>query len=157
MTLLDVFIWLNDARISAVIRDSLWLFPAIQIFHLLALSVLGGAVLLVDLRLLGLGLSRVPVPVLARGVAPWMTTSLVVITVSGIAMFMSEALRCYDNAAFWVKMATFAVAILFNYGVRARWTSTDLPVLTPGARAIAITSILLWTGVAAAGRGISFW
>lgn len=157
MTVLDVFIWLNDASISAAIRDSLWLFPAIQVFHLLALSVLGGAVLLVDLRLLGLGLSRVPVRVLARGAAPWMTTSLIVITVSGIAMFMSEALRCYDNAAFWVKLAVFALALLFNYGVRARWTTADAPVLTVGARVVAVTSILLWTGVAAAGRGIGFW
>src|SRR5439155_7411326 len=53
MTLLPLFIWLENSGIGRSIRDSTWLFPWIESVHLVALSVLGGAVLIVDLRLLG--------------------------------------------------------------------------------------------------------
>ncbi len=156
MTLFDVFVWLNDTAIGVVVRDSLWLFPAIQVVHLLALAALGGAVLAVDLRVLGVALRGVHVETLAADVSPVMTGSLIVITLSGVGMFLSEALRMYDNAAFWVKVVTFVVAVVFTYAVRPRWLN-DAAASRRGARAIAATSIGLWTLVAAAGRGIGFW
>ena len=156
MTLFDVFLWLNDTAIGVVVRDSLWLFPVIQVVHLLALAALGGAVLAVDLRVLGIALRGVPVETLAADLSRVMTGSLIVITVSGIGMFLSEALRMYDNAAFWVKLAAFGVAVVFTYAVRPRWL-TDVAARRGAARVVAAVSIGLWTLVAAAGRGIGFW
>jgi hypothetical protein len=156
MTLYDVFLWLNETAVGVAIRDSLWLFPAIQVVHLLALAVLGGAVLAVDLRVLGIALKGVSVEALSRDLARVMTGSLIVITLSGIGMFLSEALRMYDNAAFWAKLGAFVIAVAFTYGVRPRWL-TDAASRQAPARAIAGVSIGLWTLVAAAGRGIGFW
>lgn len=156
MTLFDVFVWLNDTAIGVSVRDSLWLFPAIQVVHLLSLASLGGAVLAVDLRVLGVALRGVPVETLAEDLSWVMTGSLIVITLSGVGMFLSEALRMYDNAAFWVKIVTFAVAVVFTYAVRPKWL-TETAARQRAARVVAAVSIGLWTLVAAAGRGIGFW
>ena len=53
MSLLDVFESLEQSGIGLLIRESLWLFPAIEAVHLLGLSVLGCSLLMVDLRLFG--------------------------------------------------------------------------------------------------------
>ena len=58
VTLFDFFDWLELTPIGTAIRDSLWLFPVIEAVHLLGLALLGGAVLVLDLRMLGLGLTR---------------------------------------------------------------------------------------------------
>src|SRR4051794_27021486 len=68
----DAFAWCQATQLGEAIRASLWLFPVIETFHLLALSVMGGMLLVVDLRLLGLGLRRHPVGRLAREVQPWL-------------------------------------------------------------------------------------
>ena len=155
MTVFEFFNWCHETAIAVAIRESLWLFPALQALHLVALAALGGAVLVVDLRLLGLGLKGVPVKTLARDMSPWMTRSLVLIIVTGVGMFVSESLRYYGNAAFTAKMAAFVVALAFTYGIRRRWTSAD--VTGSGGRVVGATSILLWTAVAAAGRAVGFW
>jgi hypothetical protein len=62
--------WLEHSAIGQGIHNSSWLFPFIETFHLIALGILGGAVLLLDLRLLGFGLRRNPVAEVARDVQP---------------------------------------------------------------------------------------
>ncbi len=43
MSLYPFFVWCNDTAVAATIRESVWLFPVIEVFHLLAMSLLGGA------------------------------------------------------------------------------------------------------------------
>ena len=66
MSLLAFFQWCEQSGIGAAIRRSAWLFPMIEAIHLLGLGFIGGAVLVVDLRLLGFGLRRQPVAQLSR-------------------------------------------------------------------------------------------
>jgi amino acid permease len=120
MTVLDFFTWCEQSRIGEAIRDSKWLFPAIESFHLLALAVLGGAVLLVNLRLMGLTLKGQPVPQLWRDTRPWLLWSLGVMLVSGVLLFFSEATKLYYHEAFWVKMTSLGLAILFTFTVQRR-------------------------------------
>jgi hypothetical protein len=152
------FVWCERTAIGTVIRDSIWLFPIIEVVHLMGLAMLGGAVLLVDLRLLGVALDDVPVATLARAARPWLWVSLTVTIATGVLLFLSEALKCYENPAFWLKVWLLAAALLFAAVVRSRFTG-DAAEARPrvGARLAGATSLLLWTGVAAAGRGIGFW
>ncbi len=60
MSVLAFFTWCENSWIGESIRASLWLFPVIESFHLLAFAVLGGTVLLVNFSLIGLGLGRRP-------------------------------------------------------------------------------------------------
>ena len=79
MSLLDVFESLEQSGIGLLIRESLWLFPAFEAVHLLGLSVLGGSLLMVDLRLFGVGIrSRTPEQ-LVRTASPWVVGSIVIV------------------------------------------------------------------------------
>jgi hypothetical protein len=157
MSLLWFFEWSNNTAVAAAIRNSSWLFPVIEAVHLLALAVLGGMILLVDFRLCGLGLKRQPIAEIARDVQPWMIGSLVTMLVSGALLFSSEALKCYENGAFWVKMTALLLAIVFTFTVRRYATSEHARTTATWDRVVAAISLTLWFGVGMAGRGIGFY
>ena len=71
MSLLPFFEWCYQTAIGQTIRDSTWLFPLIEAFHLVGLGITAGAVLIVDLRLLGVGLTRQPVAQLSTALGLW--------------------------------------------------------------------------------------
>jgi hypothetical protein len=152
------FTWCESTAIGTAVRESLWAFPILEVFHLLGLAGLGGALLIVDLRLLGFGLRDASVASLARSARPWLWGSLALTLVSGVLLFVSEALKCYENPFFWVKLALLLAALLFAGLVRSRFTR-DIGLAPPrfAARLAGATSLTLWAGVAAAGRGIGFW
>ena len=154
---LAFFEWCETTWIGALIRDSAWLFPVIESVHLLALAAIGGAVLLVDLRLLGVGLRQRPVAELARDAEPWLAWSLVVMLATGVMLFSSEAVKCYYSPAFWVKMTTLPIALVYVATVR-RWVAgREEGRIRPAWRALAGgISVALWFTVAAAGRWIGF-
>ena len=155
LTLLPFFEWCEATRLGDTIRQSLWLFPVIEAVHLLGLCVLGGALLIVDLRLLGFGLRNHSMAVLAKDIRPWLVASIVVMLVTGTALFTSEAIKCYYNTSFWVKITTLPFALAFTFFIREPLTrrAPDVNVTT---RVVALTSIVLWFVVAAAGRWIGF-
>ena len=155
MDLLAFAEWCESTGLGQIVRESVWLFPVIEAAHLLGLSLLGGVVLIVDLRLLGAGLVGAPAALLARQLRPWLTAAVVTMIATGVLLFLSEAVKCYYSQAFWVKILTFPIAIAFTYAVRQRvaesdTTSRGLAVLT------ATASLSLWFVVAAAGRWIGF-
>jgi hypothetical protein len=139
------------------IRNSRWLFPVIEAVHLLGLAVIGGAVLVVDLRLFGLGLRRQPLAQLARDSQRWLIASLIVMLVTGSLLFTSEALKCYYHAAFWFKMASLSLAIAFTFTVRRKVVLADETSVGPfWSKLVAIVSVALWSGVGIGGRWIGF-
>ena len=156
---LAFFEWIEKTEHGTMVRDSIWQFAAIEAVHLLALAVIGGAVLIVDLRLLGWTLRRQPVRQIARDAEPWLLGSLVMMLVTGYFLMASlAASKYYVNYAFQLKMVFLFLAILFTYTVR-RWLiykddSQINPVL---AKLVAIVSVLLWSGVGIMGRGIVFY
>src|SRR5436190_2116431 len=83
------FKWVGSTSISKLINDSSWMFPAIEAVHIVALALLFGAALVLNLRLLGVMLRGVPVSRLARELAPWTFCSLTAILVSGALLFSS--------------------------------------------------------------------
>ena len=156
--LLPLFEWSEATAIGQAIRDSLWLFPAVQSVHLLALALIGGSVLIVDLRLLGLGLRRQPVAELARDMQPWLLGSLATMLITGALLFSSEALRCYYSPPFWWKMGFLLAAMAFTFSVRHRVARANESRVGPvWGRLTAIVSLVLWSGVGVSGRWIAFY
>src|SRR5262245_64679647 len=109
--MLSFFQWCYDTPIGEAIRESTWLFPLIEAAHLVGLGLTAGAVLIVDLRLLGAGLSRQPAGELWASVRPWLIGSIGLMVVSGTLLFLSEAIKCYYSYAFCVKMTCVALAL----------------------------------------------
>ena len=154
--MLPFFEWCEATAFGQLIRDSVWLFPAIESAHLLALCLLGGSLLVVDLRMLGTGLRRQSVAELARAARPWLVASLLGMAATGIPLFMSEAVKCYHNPAFWIKITTLPVALLYTFAIRERVAQRATASPTWSVRVAAIGSLALWFTVAAAGRWIGF-
>src|SRR5262245_13792203 len=156
--LLPFFKWCEASWIGQTISNSVYLFPVVEAFHLLALAVIGGAVLVVDLRLAGFGMRHQPVSRIARDAEPWLIGSLAVMLVSGFMLMTSEAMRCYYNGAFWLKMWSLLFAMIFTFTIRRRVTGADAKPITPArAKVVAFISVLLLSGVGIGGRGIGFY
>jgi hypothetical protein len=157
VSVLTFFTWCENTSLGDAIRGSHWLFPVIECFHLLGLAVIGGAVLVVNLRLLGFGMERQPVAQLWRDTRPWLLGSLMVMLTSGALLFTSEATKLYYHGAFWLKMSSLLLSILFTFTVVRRIALADPRRVTPfWSRAVALISILFWSGVGIGGRWIGF-
>src|SRR5215217_2813046 len=104
--------------VSKAINESSWIFPLVQAFHLVALGFLAGAVLMVDLRLLGSGFSQQPIAKVARDARPWLLGSLVAMVVTGIPQFMSLATKEYESPYFRWKMMFLLTALIWTFTVK---------------------------------------
>ncbi|MBM3795543.1 MAG: hypothetical protein FJW31_16115 [Acidobacteria bacterium] len=155
MDLLQLFQWFEATAIGTAVRESLWMFPAIQCGHLLTLALLGGAVLVVDLRMLGLGLTAQPINELAAKVHPWMVAAWAGIIVTGIPMFLSEAVKCFYSPPFWYKIGLLVLASAYTLTIRRRVTAAQPD--SRRAAPVALASLVLWSGVGFAGRWIAFY
>lgn len=155
---LPIFDWADQTMVGIAIRQSRWLFPFIEAFHLVALALLGGAILVVDMRLLGWGLKSQPVSRLGRSVQPWMAGSLAMMLGTGFLLFLSEPTKLYGNLPFQIKITTLLVAILFTFTFRRWIVNADTDRTRPAySKAAAIVSVSLWSVVGLMGRGIGFW
>ncbi len=156
MSWLDIFDWLELTTTGTVIRDSMWLFPVIESVHLLGLAVLGGAVLMVDIRALGWGVTSRTTGQVVAETNPWLGAGIVVMLLTGIPLFLSEAVKCYYSEAFWVKMSALAVALVYTFAVRNPSLRRDPPLNRWLMKLLGVLSIGVWMMVAAAGRWIGF-
>ena len=158
MSVLSFFQWCEASALGIAIRDSRWLFPAIEAVHLLGLALMGGLVLLVDMRMMGLAMPRKPVAALAREIQPWLIGALAVMLTTGLLLYASEPLKLYYNAAFWMKMAFLSSAIVYTFTVRRAVLAADESRVGPvWGKLVALVSIALWAGVGIGGRAIGFY
>lgn len=155
--LLPIFKFFDKSWIGTSVSDSRWLFPAIEAVHIVALCLLFGAILMLNLRLLGLALNNKPIAQRARDFAPWVLCSLITILATGIMLFASEAMKAYASVPFQVKMLFLFAAMIFHYTVYSRVTKAGEGKISPAWNKLAaIVSIILWLGVGIGGRGIGF-
>jgi len=157
MTLLPFIEWTASTALSHAISTSTWAFAVIESVHLLALSVIGGAVLIVDLRLLGFGIRAQTLPELSREAQPWFIGSWMVMIVTGVLLFVSEPQKLYYSTPFAVKMICLLLGTIFALTVRRRVALAGEDRVSPLVmKLVAIVSLGLWFGVGAGGRWIGF-
>jgi hypothetical protein len=157
MSVLTLFTWFEESWIGEGIRASSWLFPVIESVHLLALAVIGGSVLAVNLSLLGLGLGRRSAAQVWHDTWPWFAGSLATMLTTGFLLFASEAVKLYYHEAFWVKMSALLVSLVFTATVQRPMALADPQLVTLWrSRAVGFVSLLLWFMVGASGRWIGF-
>ena len=116
--LLEIIYLLEDSYIGEYVRSSLWLFPVIQSFHLIGLGILGGAVVVGDLRLMGILMRTESTRYVIRVTRPWFNFGLFILIITGIPLFLSEAVKCYYSRAFWIKISCLLLGTLFFYFIR---------------------------------------
>ncbi|HTA71002.1 MAG TPA: DUF6644 family protein [Bryobacteraceae bacterium] len=148
-SLFPFFQWCDSSWLGATIRNSAFLFPVIEMFHLFALTVLLGTTIVLSLRLFGVMFQNQPFSELAGNLQPWNLWSMAVMLVTGSLLFSSEAVKCYGNDSFRAKMVFLFLALLFRF--------TLYPKLTGSWGKLAGgLSLALWFSVGLAGRAIGF-
>ncbi len=149
MMLVLQFAWLQQTGLFSYIRDSAYAYPILLSVHLVALAFFGGMILMTDLRLLGLGLRGYSVVEIVDGLRSAKRFGFAIAALTGVLLFGAKAGQYSYDTWFWIKLGLL-VAVAVNYLVcRQVYTSES----APRAKLAAGLSLLLWTGVACAGRG----
>jgi hypothetical protein len=152
MWLLHLFEWLGATPVGVFIQQSTYAFEVLEMLHLLSLAILGGAILLIDLRLIGFGLVGQSAVRVAGELRPFVVGGLSASMVSGVLLVAGEPMKCYYNPAFRWKMLFLGLAVLFYFVVQQRLLQNGgRELLTKWA---AVISLLLWLAVGLAGRAI---
>jgi len=150
---------IERSALAAAMRQELWLYPSIEILHILGFVTLVGSIAMLDLRLLGLS-RALSVRSLARHVLPWTLGAVLVIVPTGLMMFMAHAADFVGNRAFVLKMVLImcagANAMAFHVGPYRSVAQWDTSVPPPAARLHAAASMMIWIGVIACGRLLAY-
>ena len=146
--------------VAQAMRHWLWLYPSVEIVHILGFVLLVGSIAMFDLRLLGFS-RTIPVTALARHLLPWTLGALLLIVPSGLLMFSAHATDFVGNPVFVLKMmlliAAGTNAAAFHMGTYrsvARWERDRHAPLA--AKLHAAASLLLWVGIIACGRLLAY-
>jgi len=162
MELDQIFKWLYDTAPGLAIRENESLFPWIESLHVLAITLVVGSIAIVDLRLIGMASLDRALTRLTKEVLPvtWIAFSVAVI--SGVLLFISNAVSYAHNIYFQLKMLAMLLAganmLFFHFVVGrdiANWGASA--ATTPRqARLAGYGSLILWTCIVAFGRWIGF-
>ncbi len=161
MLLLSTCQWVDSTRLSAIIRQSNWLFATLDTFHTLGIVLVAGTIMLVDLRLLGLSLRNVPVAQMVSRIVPATLWGFVLMLVSGGLLFASEAVKLYHSPAFRIKLLLLGMAginaFIFHRTIFRDVAQWEPASIAPArARLAGLLSLILWIGIIAAGRAIAY-
>jgi hypothetical protein len=160
MTTLQILCqWIYDWPASTFLRESDNAFPVIETAHVLSVSLIAGSIAALDLRLMGAIFRDEPVERIAATLLPWTWYGFVLMVLTGLPLFASEAVKLYPNPAFRLKLALLTLAglnaLLFHlttYRSVRSWGAGPVP---SSARGFGVISLLLWSGVIVSGRLIA--
>jgi hypothetical protein len=151
-----------DSNWGTALRESDYAFSIIESVHVLSITLLIGTISVLDLRMLGLVLRPIPVTRIARSVLPLVWSGFVVSFISGVFLFWAEAAKMYVNPAFRSKVVLLVLVglnpLIFHTTIYRRVDEWELQHISPWrARAAAIASLTLWSGIIIAGRAIAYF
>ena len=157
MDLLPVFEWMETTLLGQIGKTYGGVYAIGQSLHLMSLALLGGTVLVTDLRLLNIVMPNVSSNLIADEAHKWFKVALVVVLATGIFMAAAVATRMYYNPFYWAKMYSLAAGIVFVFAIKRPLLSRPHEELNPWVlKLTAVASIILWFSVAATGRWIGF-
>ena len=153
--------WLAETSGSRALHESLVMYPLIESIHVWTLAIFVGLAAVLDARLLGWALARVPVSAVARRLLPWMAGGFLVMVLTGALLFYGIPVRTYQNIFFRLKVLLLALAgvnvWVFHGGVWRRLAEWDLDPITPrAARFTGGASLVLWAAIIVSGRMIAY-
>jgi hypothetical protein len=138
---------MNDSAMAMWISESLWIYPLDQAIHLLFLALFAGAILILDIRLLGYGMREQPVAKVASDSTRWVIIGLIGLVLTGIPQLVQNAMREYYSDFFWIKMYVLPIALIYTFTVRRMVAQADEGRVSPVVqKMVALVSILLWFG-----------
>ncbi len=153
--------WLGKTPLSAFVAGQAWVVPTVQTVHILAISVVVAAVVILHLRVLGVIEQNQPIGVLARRFVSPSAVAIGVLALTGLLMIAGEPNRALFRYVFWIKMALLALAMALSgamlQGLKtsAAWADAAAPP-PPLYKALAAGLLLVWVAIIVAGRWIGY-
>jgi len=161
VSLLPFCEWLASTRGSIALHESLYMYPLVESVHVLTLCLFVGMSVMLDLRLLGLALRRIPVAEVTDRLVPWMVAGFIVMFITGLLLFYAIPIRSYQNVFFRLKLIALVLAginaFVFHQGVHKKvheWGTGRLPPRK--ARLAGAASLFLWAVIIVCGRMIAY-
>jgi hypothetical protein len=152
------FLDMEKWPISMFIGGSLWIFPVVQAFHLVAVALFIGAILMINLRMLGAGFREQPLAQVARDARPWIIWGFVFIFITGLPQLMQNASREYYSEYFWMKMEFLAAGLLMTAFTLAYMSRQANETRTGmGAKLTGLVALGVWAGVVIPARLIGLF
>ena len=160
MRLLDLiprafFKWCENMPLGSYIRQATWVFAVVETIHIMALAVLLGTMIVIDLRLMGWGMKRQSTIELSQIRKPWFWTSFAIMIATGVCLFVSEAIRLSQSGPFAYKMMFLLLAIGIHLTIHRKVIADGVEGAGLGKLA-ACLSLFCWLSIALAGRAIAF-
>ncbi len=153
---LSFFHWCEHVWPGKWIKEATWVFAVTETIHIMVLAVLLGTIVVIDLRLLGMGLKRRSPATLARDLEPWTLISIILMAITGVMLFMSEAVRLSTSGPFFYKILFLVLALIVHFTITRTSTKPGVPEGATLGKVAACLSLFFWFGVAFAGRAIAF-
>jgi hypothetical protein len=135
----------------AVYGSSPYIGPVVNLIHLLSMVLFAGALLIVDLRLIGAGLTKQSLAQVARDARPWLIAGLAGLVLTGIPQTMERATDQYQTSIFWMKMYLLAFGVVWTFTVRRKAVQVNEP-LGAWPKVVGLVSIGVWASVASLAR-----
>lgn len=154
-------VWLETSALAVAMRQWQWLYPIVEILHILGFVLVVGGGFFFDLRLLGLG-RGLAVSALATHLLTWARLGFALVVPTGFMMFTAHATEFAGNPAFRLKLILIGAAVL-NASAFHRWPFKsvrrwNVAAATPAwARLAAALSLVLWTGAICCGRLLAYF
>jgi hypothetical protein len=161
MSLLSICDWLAMTPGSVALHESRYLYLIVLTVHVMTLFVFVGIAVMLNLRLMGVTMSRVPVSEVVGRLLPWIVAGFLVMVISGLLLFYADPLEKYGNLFFRAKMGLLVLAgvnvwVFYTTAYR-RVVEWDLDPVPPGrARLAGGVSLVLWAAIITAGRMIPY-
>jgi hypothetical protein len=160
MSLHDILTWVQNTGWATGIKESSLLFPIIEGSHIMALSFSVGMIMILDMRLLRISFRSETVSSIMEQLMPFTLAGFAVEMLTGVLLFLTQAVKAYGNTFFRIKMILLLLAginaVYYQvkyYPKMAEWDRTATPF---GVRVIAVMSLALWAGVIACGRTMAY-
>jgi hypothetical protein len=145
--MLPFFQWLEGLGFGA---GSEYTVAFINVAHLLSLVLFIGAVLVVDLRLLGGGMRRQALSEITVSARPWFLAGFAGMVLTGTLQVVATPMKAYFSDQFWLKMQLLVVAVILSFTVR--WIASSRDEAPAWGKFAGVASIALWSYIAVQGR-----
>lgn len=153
--------WLMETWVSAGIRESLWVYPMLHFAHILSNTLMFGTIVFLDLRLIGVGLTRRKVSDVAEQLLPWTWVGWALMFVSGAFIFTSDPVRYYGSFFFRIKMLLMLLAglnaLVFHFTVYRSVGSWGDGRAPGRARMSGAVSLVSWIAIVVTGRAVGYF
>ena len=157
----DLFFYVSELENSIALRESQYVWAWLLVAHIIAMCLFAGTIIMMDLRLMGVGNMSTAFSQVQRRLFPWQIAGMVLMAITGAAIVFADPMKYYANIIFWTKMVTMALAGLnamaFHFITEYTVVDWDAGVTPPfGAKLAGGLSIVMWANVIVAGRLIPY-